>query len=222
VESVTGVPPPVPVRFTTWGPLGPLSVNVSAPLNIPTAFGENLTPIVQVAPAARLGPQVLLATVKLPMDPMLEKVTGTLWTLVTVIVWEALVAPDVTVPKSKLVGDATTAPVPLPWRDTLCGLPIALSVKVRAPTASPITVGLNVTPTVQLAPTSRLVPQVLLTMAKPAPLIAMLEISMDAVVSLVAVTVWVGLVVAISWELNSRPLGETMNGPTPLPLRATL
>lgn len=89
--------------------------------------------------------------------------------------------PYATVPKFRLVGEAETSPVPLPWRDTLCGLPNALSLKVRAPLALPMTVGANVTLTVQLAPTPRLAPHVLLEIAKPAPLMATLEIVMDTV-----------------------------------------
>ena len=77
-ESVTGVPPPVPDKLTTCGLFGPLSVKVSAPLKDPTALGENVTPTVHFAPAGTLVPHVLLATLKLPLVTMLEKLTATL------------------------------------------------------------------------------------------------------------------------------------------------
>jgi hypothetical protein len=50
---------------------------------------------------------------------------------------------------------------PVPDRFTTCGLFPALSVNVNVPVAAPDTVGLNVTPTVQLAPAATVVPQVL-------------------------------------------------------------
>jgi len=56
--------PPVPVRFTFWRLFAAVSVKVNAPVAAPIAVGLNVTPIVQLAPAAMLAPQVLLATAK--------------------------------------------------------------------------------------------------------------------------------------------------------------
>jgi hypothetical protein len=53
---------PVPVRLTVCGLVKALSVNVSAPLSAPIIDGVNVTPTVQVPPAATPEPQVLLAT----------------------------------------------------------------------------------------------------------------------------------------------------------------
>lgn len=64
--------------------------------------------------------------------------------------------------------------LPVPVKLTLCGLFSALSVNVNVPEAAPVAVGLNVTPTEQLAPAAMLDPQVLVPIAKPA-LAAMLE-----------------------------------------------
>lgn len=66
------------------------------------------------------------------------------------------------------------AELPVPLRLTFCGLFVAVSVKVSVPLAEPVAVGVNVTPTEQLAPAARLVPQVLLEIAK-GPLMPMLE-----------------------------------------------
>ena len=62
-ESVTaGEPLPVPVRLTACGLVGSPSVMVRLPVIVPTAFGVNVTEIMQLLPAARLVPQVLLLT----------------------------------------------------------------------------------------------------------------------------------------------------------------
>ena len=53
---------PVPERVTPCGLVTAESVNVSVPFTVPVAIGEKVTPIVQLAPAAMLVPQVLLAT----------------------------------------------------------------------------------------------------------------------------------------------------------------
>ena len=45
------------MRLTVWGLFAALSVNVSVPVAPPVAVGENVTPTVQLAPAAILDPQ---------------------------------------------------------------------------------------------------------------------------------------------------------------------
>ena len=73
--------------------------------------------------------------------------------------------PTVTVPKFSVLAESVTGELvapPVPLRLTVCGLFAALSVKVRVPVAAPVAVGVNVTPTVQLAPAAMLAPQVLL------------------------------------------------------------
>jgi hypothetical protein len=52
----------VPERFTTCGLVSALSVKVSAPVAAPATVGENVTPTVQLLPAATLVPHVLLTT----------------------------------------------------------------------------------------------------------------------------------------------------------------
>lgn len=79
-ENVTGALP-VPVRLTVWGLFPASSVNVSVPVAVPVAMGENVTPTVQVAPAAILDPQVLLAIKKpaLVTIPVPVKLRATFW-----------------------------------------------------------------------------------------------------------------------------------------------
>ena len=66
-------------------------------------------------------------------------------------------------------------PVPVPVMATLCGLPAALSVIDRVPVREPVAPGLNVRLKVQLAPTARLDPQVVV-FAKSEALVPVIEI----------------------------------------------
>ena len=117
---------------------------------------------------------------------MLEMLSEMLPLLVSVTVLAALEWPTRTVPKLNDAGEAVAVVIPLPVKLTVCGLFEAPSVNVRVPFIVPPTVGVNVTPTVQLAPAPRLEPQVLLEIAKPADA-AILVIEM-AVEPLVRVT----------------------------------
>ena len=173
---------PVPARLTVCGLLAASSLKVSVPVTVPFLVGEKVTPTVQVAPGAILVPQVLLDIAKCVVTTMLEKVSETFWSLVRITVLGKLVLRKTTLPKFKvLVESVTGLPLPVPVRLTTWGLPEALSVKVREPVKVPTAVGENSTPTLQLAPAARLVPQLLLEIVKPAPLIAMLEIVTDTV-----------------------------------------
>ena len=60
-ERVSGAEP-VPLRLTVCGVLSASSLKVSVPADAPMAVGEKVTPTEQEALAARLDPQVLLAT----------------------------------------------------------------------------------------------------------------------------------------------------------------
>lgn len=176
VDNVTGALP-VPLRPTFCGLFEVLSVKVSVPLAAPAAVGVNVTPTLQPAPAAMLVPQVLLAIAKGPLIPTLEIVRDVLWRLVSVTVTGALVLPIATVPKFNELAETVTGELellPVPLRLTVCGPPVAESVKVNVPVAAPVAVGVNVTPTLQLAPAPTLVPQLLLAIPK-GPLTTMLE-----------------------------------------------
>jgi hypothetical protein len=56
----------------------------------------------------------------------------------------------------------------VPESDTVCGLPLALSVMLIVAASAAATEGVNVTPTVQLLPAATEVPQVLVWAKSPA------------------------------------------------------
>ena len=91
-EIVTGQDP-VPLRLTVCGLFAAASVNVSAPVRVPAAVGEKVTPILQLAPAATLPPQVLLAMAKSPVVAILVKVRAVFSLLVKVTDFAGLVLP---------------------------------------------------------------------------------------------------------------------------------
>lgn len=132
-----------------------------------------------MAPAARLAPQVVLATAKGTPAAILPSDSATFWRFDTVTVLAALVVPTLRVQKLNELDDSVTGATPVPERPTVCGLFGASSLKVKAPVIEPGVVGENVTPTVQLAPDARLAPHVLLATEKPAlvVMLAMLRVT---------------------------------------------
>jgi hypothetical protein len=82
--------------------------------------------------------------------------------LLKVTVCAVLVTSTDWLPKARLVGERLTrAAVPVPERLTVCGLPVALSVRVTAALRVPLAAGVNLTLIVQLAPPATELPQVL-------------------------------------------------------------
>ena len=65
---------------------------VIAPVIAPATDGVNVMPILQLAPAPRLVPQVLVDTAKSPLDTMLRFIVVLAW-LVSVTDFAALVEP---------------------------------------------------------------------------------------------------------------------------------
>lgn len=74
----------------------------------------------------------------------------------------------------------------MPLSDTVCGLPVALSVTAIVPVRVPVVLGVKVTAMVQLDPAFRLLPQLLLWLKSP--LGTMLLIVSLALPELVSVT----------------------------------
>ena len=81
---------------------------------------------------------------------------------------------------------------PLPLSEMVCGDPLALSAMVTAAVKTPVTTGATCPWMVQLAPTARLVPQLLANTKEEAlaPVTVMLEIDKVALPVLVMVTDW--------------------------------
>ena len=186
-ETLAADAVPVPERVTDWGLPLALSAMLSDAARLPLPTGAKVTLMLHEAPAATEPPQ-LLAWAKSPAltpeSPMLLMVKVPLPELVRVTVCPALVVPTVWFPKLRLEGETLAADaVPVPERATVWGLPVALSVIVRAAERFPVAAGLKLTLIVQLAPAATLDPQ-LLVWAKSltlAPEIAMLVTLKDAV-----------------------------------------
>jgi hypothetical protein len=106
---------PVPESGTLCGLLGSLSVNTRVADSAALTDGVNVTPTVQVVPAAMLAPQVFEpeaiaksvagAAGEIGTTAMLVKVTALVVLLVTVTVCGAVATPIACVPKLILVGD---------------------------------------------------------------------------------------------------------------------
>ena len=85
---------PVPVRGRMCGLPVALSVMVTEPVRVPVAVGAQVTPMVQLPPAATELPQLLLSP-KSPLAPTLLIVKAVLPVLVRVEVRAVLVVPTV-------------------------------------------------------------------------------------------------------------------------------
>ena len=94
-------------------------MKVNVPVDEATVVGEKVTPTVQLAPAAMLVPQVLLATGNgaLVAMPMLLSTVVCLFVNVTVLA--ALVLPATVVLKLRLVTERVTGALPVPARLTV-------------------------------------------------------------------------------------------------------
>jgi len=142
--AVPGVP--VPVSVTVCGLPVALSVNVIAPARVPVAVGLNVienthgwfsTPM--------LGHCAKVAPAKSPLVTILLKINGNSPLFDTETVCAALVVPTAWLPNVNDVGEIPiTAATPTPVSDTVCGLPVALSVNVIVPLRVPAAVGVNV------------------------------------------------------------------------------
>ena len=148
----------VPIKDTVCGLAPPLSLIETAP---PPVERDQVTLMSQELPAATLAPQVFVWE-KGPEIVMPLMFSVVLPTLVSVVVSDVLQTQRegnmMKHANRRLVGESFTT-VPVPLRETLCGLPGALSVTDNVPVRVPPCVGLNATLIVQLAPAARLEPQ---------------------------------------------------------------
>ena len=121
VTVVAGVAP-VPERVKVWRPLGSVSLIVIYPVRAPTAEGEKLTLMTQLAAAARDWGQVLVCA-KSPLATILMMSRLLLAAFVRVMLWEVLTVPTFWFPNAKLVTEGESGPtVPVPIRGRDCGL----------------------------------------------------------------------------------------------------
>jgi hypothetical protein len=156
-ESVVGAIS-VPVSVTSCGVLLAFVLIVRVPVCGPVVVGVRVTPILQVAPAAKapgLAHVVDGSIAKgLPAgrvsDVMLRAVN---WLFLRDTVLMALVSLITTFPKAKVVAESVVGAIPVPVSDTVL-LP-AVVVMVKVPVAAPREEGVSVIPMVQLAPAAR-------------------------------------------------------------------
>src|SRR5213593_2958520 len=106
--------------------------------------------MVRLAAAATELPQVLV-WLKSPLAAMVVMVKAADPLLVSVTVCAPLAVLINWLPKLRVLGEKVTAGavVPVPVSETVCGLPLALSVTVIEPVREPATVGVKVTEMVQ-------------------------------------------------------------------------
>jgi hypothetical protein len=202
--------------------------------------------IVHEPPAPNEMPQVSATSVKspalAPVTAMLVMLNAALPVLLRVTVWAALVMAIGSLPKARLEGETPATgllvpdpPVPLllvpvPVRVTDCGLPLALSVRVRAALRDPAAAGVKVTLIVQLAPTATLDSQLLvcpkaLGFVPVMPILVMLKAASPVLLS---VTDWAALVEPTVWLAKVRlgverlASGAGSSPPTEAGLSATI
>lgn len=190
----------------------------------PVAVGVNVTLTEQLACAARLGVHVVVrakSAASIPAIAILVMLSVVAPTLVSVTVCGALVVPTVWLPKFKLAGENFIT-VPVPARETVCGLPGALSVTSTLPISVPETVGLKTTVILQLAPAATLAPQLLIWVKSPVT-VTLATVSAEVPV-FVRIRFFCLLDVKTTVVGNVRLVGEKLipGPPVPVPLRATV
>src|SRR2546425_2794723 len=189
------------------------------PVKRPGIVGAKVTLMVQLAPAARLLPQLLVwKKFKLATMPAMVRVALPLFISVTAI--GRLLVPTVWLPVTVRLGgtSVTTGATPVPVRVIVRGLPLPLSVIMIAPVLLPRAVGVKVTLMVQPPPEATLLPQVFVSAKSPRG--AMLVMVKVVPLPLFNATVWGALVVPTNWSAKIRiVLDREMPGAKPIPVR---
>ena len=134
MPTVCGLPPPS-------------SLNITEALRAPVAVGLKVTLTVQLSPAPKVLPQVVVSEKSpafVPAIAISQMCIVALPAFSSVIVMGALLVPTDWLLKLRLVGERLT-PVPTPVRITAWGLPPALSLTLIEALRGPRPVGLKVT-----------------------------------------------------------------------------
>jgi hypothetical protein len=140
--------------------LAALSLMLTLPLRVPVVLGLKVTLMLQLAPAARVAPQVVVSA-KSPLTAILLMVKLDPPVFVRVEDWAALLVPTVVAGKEREVGERPTAAAPTPVPDRLALCVPALSVTFKLAAKEAALAGVKVTLMVHVAPPARLEPQVL-------------------------------------------------------------
>jgi antitoxin (DNA-binding transcriptional repressor) of toxin-antitoxin stability system len=167
LDKLTAGAVPTPLTIVVCVPA--LSMTAILAVLAPVPLGVKITLMVQLEPAATLVPQVFVCEKSLllvPVTLMLVTLSAMLPSLASEIAWVPVEVPTGWFGKVRLAGDsAANAAVPVPLRFTFC-VP-TLSVRTNAAVLLPNVAGVNITLTAQLAPASRLVPQVFVSEKSP-------------------------------------------------------
>ena len=160
-ESVAGAP--VPVSEILSGESGALSVIVTDAVEAPRAVGSKCPWMEQLAPGARLVPQLLEKANSgafVPVTAMLVIARAAVPVLVSVTDCDSAGVFKVVEPKARLGDDRLTSGcTPVPLRVMLCGELLSLSMRTTDAVSAPVTVGAKCPWMMQLAPAARLAPQ---------------------------------------------------------------
>jgi hypothetical protein len=158
-------PVPVPVRVALCGLPAALSETERVPDREPIAPGRNVTLMVQLAPAAKVVPQVVVSAKSEAFVPAIETL---LMVMVPVPVFFSVTVLALVVtftgwiPNATVVGvTLATGVVPVPVKLTCCGLLGSESAIRSVAVLLLLAVGVNVTLMLQLAPTANVLAQVL-------------------------------------------------------------
>jgi hypothetical protein len=150
-------PDPVPDKLTDCGVVGSESAIFIVALLDPALAGSNDTVTLQLPFPGICVPQLLVwlkSPALLPLKVKLVTAIVALLPFWMVRFW-VLVLPTFTVPKLSDEGLRVNAVNPVPDRETVCGLPAALSATLTVAVREPIASGVNVTLIVQLDPCAR-------------------------------------------------------------------
>ena len=157
----------------------PLSLKLIVAARAPKAVGVNRTTMEQLAPAVSEAGQLLFSVKSEELEPVTEMLVAVKVPepeLVKVTVWEALVMSTGSLTNVKLEGERLATPgaeVPVPERETVCGLALLETVSVAD--RLPLAEGLNATLMVQFELAARELPQ-LFVWVKSAEFVPEMEI----------------------------------------------
>jgi hypothetical protein len=185
----------VPLRTTVCGEFDALFEIERMADRFPGAPGVKAIVTLQLAPIARLAPQVVVfVKSEMLVPPMeiarLDSVAEP--ELVMVTLWGVLSTPIAAALNCSAEAERLTAgAMAVPVRATVCGDPELLSTSESVATAAPAAVGAKVTITVQVAPLLSTAPQVLVSLNSTAfvPLMEMAEMLAGARPVLFTITV---------------------------------
>ncbi len=215
---------PVPVRLEVCGLLAALSVTFNVPVLVPVCVGLNVTLILRLDLAAKLGAQVVVETLKSPVVEIARlPVSATVCLLASVNTFAGLVVPTVRARYVALAGVNVAATMPVPVSGTICGLPGALSAIVTSPVSAPSCVGLKTTLMMHVFPAASVLPQGLVLVSRAnSPLGAMLAMFSVEPPVFLSVTFFAELVVFSTTLPNARDAGVKVTAGPPVTVRLSV